>query len=78
MSALDVSCRNCIARLYEGDNVVLTVGNDTGRHVDVETTIPVGAAILLDRVDGTRVPLAGGKFSFKLKPYEFRAFELRP
>ncbi|MCX6632350.1 MAG: DUF6259 domain-containing protein, partial [Candidatus Solibacter sp.] len=78
MSPLDVGCRNCIAQLYEGGNPILTLGNDTAQDVEAEITLPVRGAVMLDRVDSTRLPVAGGKASLKLKPYEFRTFEIRP
>ncbi len=76
ISSRDVKCRNCIARLYEGG--VVAIGNTTAGKADAEITLPLRAAILLDRVDGSRVQAAGGKFSLPLRSYEFRAFEIRP
>jgi hypothetical protein len=78
MSVLDVTCRNCIAHLYEGIVTVLTIGNPSPRDVRAQIELPVHGAILLDRVDGTRVRLSAGSAELRLQPYEFRAFEVRP
>src|SRR5262249_50233416 len=67
MSVLDVTCRNCIAQLYEGTVMVLTVGNASARNVRAQIVLPVHGAILLDRVDGTRVQLRERSAQFRLQ-----------
>ena len=41
-------------------------------------TLPVDAGVLLDRVDGLRVPLKEKSATVKMKAWEFRAFEVKP
>ena len=67
---------SCKAELFEGMPRVLTVGNLTDSAVDIELVIPAVAGILFDRVDSTRVPVHH-QAHLSLKPWEFRAFELR-
>jgi hypothetical protein len=79
MSALDVGCENCIAQMFEGaSSTIVTVGNPTDAPVKAEMSIPVPAAELFDRVDTRRISVKGSKVSIELKPWEFRAFEIRP
>ena len=79
MSALDVSCENCIAQMFEGTSpTILTVGNPTSAPAKATMTIPVSAAELFDRVDSRRISVNAGKASIDLKAWEFRAFEIRP
>jgi Domain of unknown function (DUF6259) len=78
MSPLDVKCDNCISQMFEGTNPVLTVGNQSGQEVDATITLPFDGTVLVDRVDSGRVPVSGRKAALKLKPFEFRAFELKP
>ena len=78
MAVLEVECRNCIAQLFEGASHVVTVGNVTGQRTDASIRLPVPCGMLFDRVDSTRLPVAGGRANLSLAPWEFRAFEVRP
>ena len=79
MSSTDVVTSNCIAQSFDGLPPVLTVGNDsdTARQATVQFPAAAPVGLLFDRRDGTRVPVADGKASFPLEPWQFRAFELR-
>lgn len=78
MSALDVKAENCIAQLFEGPPRVVTIGNVTDQVVEGKLTVPIEATALYDRVEGQRIGLQQKQATVKLKPWEFRAFEVRP
>ena len=78
MSVLDVKSENCVAQLFDGPPRVVTVGNTNNAALEGTITLPSGASLLFDRVDGLRVPVKGNSATLKLKAFEFRAFELKP
>jgi hypothetical protein len=78
MSILDVKTENCLAQLFEGSPFVVTVGNTNANTVDAKITLPKTAATLLDRVDGSRIPVRNGVATFQLKPWDYKAFEALP
>jgi hypothetical protein len=78
MSVLDVLSPDCAAQLFEGPPRVLTVGNTSNARVETTLTLPVPASLLLDRVDGLRLPVIDRAVKVSLGPWEYRAFELRP
>ena len=78
LSVLDVGTRDCIAQLFDGPPVVLTVGETSGKDVRAEVRLPVHGAVLLDRTDGSRVQLRDRTAELRLHAYELRAFEVRP
>lgn len=78
MSVLDVKCENGIAQMFEGSPNVITVGNITAEPAEAALNIPVHCSVLFDRVDSSRLPVTDGKATLSLKPWDFRAFEVRP
>jgi hypothetical protein len=78
ISLLDAKCTGCLTELFEGRRMVVSAGNPTGEEVEVTLSVPAKGAVLFDRVDGLRLPLERGTAKLKLRPWEFRCFELRP
>jgi hypothetical protein len=78
ISLLDAKCTGCLTELFEGRRMVVSAGNPTGEEVEATLSVPAKGAVLFDRVDGLRLPLERGTAKLKLRPWEFRCFELRP
>ena len=57
--------------MFDGTAVVVTVGNTSGKEVCAEIRLPVHGAVLLDRVDGTRVNCATRALDFVCKRTSF-------
>jgi hypothetical protein len=64
--------------MFEGSPNVITVGNITAEPAEAALNIPVHCSVLFDRVDSSRLPVTDGKATLSLKPWDFRAFEVRP
>jgi hypothetical protein len=78
ISVLDVKTENCVSQLFEGHPAIVTIGNTNNAESAASITLPIEGAALLDRVDGSRVPVIDHTAKLKLKPWEYRAFEVRP
>lgn len=78
ISVLDVKADHCIAQIFEGHPPIVTVGNTNNSEAAACITLPIQGGALLDRVDGSRVSLTNRMATFHLKPWEYRAFEVRP
>ena len=78
ISIQDAVCDNCMAQLFEGPELVLTVGNTTDKEIEAGLVLPVRSGVLFDRVTSARVPVQQGKAVLKLSPWEVRAYAVRP
>jgi hypothetical protein len=78
VSASDVKA-DCMAQWFDGLPPIVTCGNDSdsARTVTLEFPPSTQVALLFDRRDRTRIPVASGKARLKVEPWEYRAFELR-
>ncbi len=77
ISVKSIGSENCIAELFGKESYVITVGNVTDEKVRASLEIPVPCGVLFDRLDSKRIPVIDGKAKLELKPWEFRAFEIR-
>ena len=77
MPIKSINTHNCIAEIFGLKDFVITVGNITDENVEAKLEIPVPAGLLFDRVDSLKVPVKNQKALLNLKPWEFRAFEIR-
>ena len=77
LSLAPVTCDGGRAQLFDAMPPVLSVINPADAQQVVELKLPVPAGMLVDRVEGLRVPVLEGTARLDMAPLDFRAFEIR-
>jgi len=79
VSPFDLQSDELMSQLFDSLPRVATFGNASDSELKAIVTFPseIQAGLLFDRKDGSSVPLRNGKAELALKPWQYRAFELR-